>query len=61
MPVRVEMTSVASVMRPETTARDEARTVMGEDGSDGGDEERGVLDPEPVAWGAIVGCVGREA
>ena len=45
LPVDVDMTIVASVITPETTAREEARTVMGEPVKlVEGDKEAGVLD-----------------
>lgn len=55
LPVVADITMVASVSRPETTAREDARTVMGEPEKllDGDREAREA--GEPVAWGAIVG------
>lgn len=62
LPVVVEMTMVASVIRPDTTALEEASTVMGEViAASVGDTDGGV----PVACGAMMGvklladCCGR--
>lgn len=51
LPVWVLITMVADVNRPDTTARDEARTVIGYAWIYGCEEGGGV----PVAWGAIAG------